>query len=156
MVRVSAGLVMYRFTSDIEVFLAHPGGPFFAKRDSGAWTIPKGEPESGEELRATAVREFSEEVGLPVREPLLELGEVRQKGGKVVHAWAFEGGLPDGFVLESNTCEIEWPRGSGKRRVIPEVDRAEFFPIAEARRRINQAQVAFLDRLEARLEARQP
>jgi predicted NUDIX family NTP pyrophosphohydrolase len=148
-VRVSAGLVMYRARSEeLEVFLAHPGGPFFRKRDDGAWTIPKGEPEPGEALRDTAVREFEEEVGLSVSEPLIELGEVRQKGGKVVHAWAFEGELPAGFVLRSNVCEIEWPRGSGRKQVIPEVDQAEFFPVVVARRKVNSAQVAFLDRLE--------
>lgn len=147
---------MYRrISGTLEVFLAHPGGPLFAQRDHGAWTIPKGEPEVGEELRATALREFNEEVGITAGEPLFELGEVRQKGGKVVHAWAFAGDLPDDFELASNTCEIEWPPASGKRRVIPEVDRAEFFPIAEAKRRINQAQVALLERLESLLEAQE-
>jgi predicted NUDIX family NTP pyrophosphohydrolase len=150
-VSLSAGLLMYRRGPEgLEVLLAHPGGPFFRNKDLGAWTIPKGVPEPGEALPEAARREMSEELGLtPEGAPLVELGEIRQKGGKVVHAWAFEGELPPDFVLRSNTFELEWPPRSGRRQVFPEVDRAELFPLAIARTKINPAQAAFLDRLEA-------
>jgi predicted NUDIX family NTP pyrophosphohydrolase len=137
----------------VEVFLVHPGGPYFARRDAGSWSIPKGLVEAGEELLAVAVREFHEETGRTVDECrrgddlLVPLGHVRQKSGKIVHAWAFEGEWPPDAVLRSNTFEIEWPPGSGARREYPEVDRAEFFPIETAREKINPAQVAFVDRL---------
>jgi predicted NUDIX family NTP pyrophosphohydrolase len=133
----------------LAVLLAHPGGPFFRRKDDGAWTIPKGEPTPGEELRATAIREFGEEVGVTVAEPLVELGEIRQKGGKTVHAWAFAGDLPVGYVVSSNTFELEWPPRSGRWQRFPEIDRAAMFGIAEARVKINPAQAAFLDRLVA-------
>src|SRR5262245_19371812 len=124
--KVSAGLLMYRRAGGgVEVLLAHPGGPFFRNKDQGAWTVPKGEPTPGEELRAAAVREFLEELGLPAGEPLLPLGEVRQKARKTVHAWAFEGELPPGFTPASNTFELEWPPRSGRRQRFPEIDRAE-------------------------------
>jgi predicted NUDIX family NTP pyrophosphohydrolase len=141
---------MYRWgPAGLEVLLAHPGGPFFRSKDAGAWTIPKGNPSLGEPLPEAARREFGEEIGLPAGEPLVPLGEIRQKGGKVVHAWAFEGDLPPGFVLRSNTFEVEWPPRSGRRHRFPEVDRAELFPVEVARTKINPAQVVFLDRLEA-------
>jgi predicted NUDIX family NTP pyrophosphohydrolase len=151
---VSAGLLMYRVDEQgLRVLLAHPGGPFFRNKDAGAWTIPKGEPTSGEELLAAAVREFAEETGLPVREPLIALGEARQKGGKNVHAWAFQGDeLPVGFQPASNTFEMEWPPRSGQRARFPEIDRAELFAVEVARTKINPAQAVFLERLEAALE----
>ncbi len=153
--RVSAGLLMYRRRGgELEVFLAHPGGPFFARKDAGAWSIPKGEVEPGEELLATARREFEEETGIHPGEPLIPLGEVKQKGGKVVHAWAFEGDWPEGSRLRSNTFELEWPPGSGRVQVLPEIDRAELFGLATAREKINPAQAAFLDRLVAALAPR--
>jgi len=151
--KVSAGLLMYRRRAGrLEVLLVHPGGPFFRHKDDGAWSIPKGEPSPGEELRATAVREFREEIGLPAGEPLQELGEIKQKAGKVVHAWAFEGELPPGYAVACNTFELEWPPRSGRWQRFPEVDRAEMFPLPEARTKLNAAQVAFLDRLQALLE----
>jgi predicted NUDIX family NTP pyrophosphohydrolase len=133
----------------LAVLLAHPGGPFFRRKDDGVWTLPKGEPNPGEDLRATAIREFGEEVGVPVIEPLEELGEIRQKGGKVVHAWAFAGELPPGYVVSSNTFELEWPPRSGRWQRFPEIDRALMFSLAEARVKINPAQAPFLDRLVA-------
>ena len=147
----SAGLVLYRRTrSGLEVFLAHPGGPFWQARDSGAWTIPKGVINPGEEPKDAACREFREETGVVARGPFLELGSVRQKGGKVVHAWAWEGEAdPDRVV--SNTTTMEWPRGSGRIMSFPEVDRCAWFDLAAARERINPAQRELLDRLEARL-----
>jgi predicted NUDIX family NTP pyrophosphohydrolase len=146
----SAGLLLFRRgAAGLEVLLAHPGGPFFKSKDEGFWTIPKGLPEVGEELPEAARREMAEEIGLSPEGPLLGLVEVKQKGGKVVHGWAVEGDLPPGFVLRSNTFELEWPPRSGRRQSFPEVDRAEMFPLAIARTKINAAQAAFLDRLEA-------
>jgi predicted NUDIX family NTP pyrophosphohydrolase len=143
---------MYRRgTAGVEVLLAHPGGPFFRSKDDGAWTIPKGVPERGEALPEAARREFLEEVGVPAGQTLVPLGEIRQRGGKVVHAWAFEGDLPVDFVLRSNTFEIEWPPRSGRRQAFPEIDRAELFRLEVARTKINPAQAVFLDRLEAML-----
>jgi predicted NUDIX family NTP pyrophosphohydrolase len=144
---VSAGLLMYRKAARLEVLLVHPGGPFFAKKDLGAWTIPKGVPASSEPLLAAAIREFREETGLAPHAPYLELGSIRQKGGKLVHGWAFEGELPQGFVLASNSFELEWPPRSGQRRAFPEIDRAELFELARAHEKINPAQRAFLERL---------
>ena len=117
--KLSAGLVMYRGFPTLEVFLIHPGGPFFAKKDLGAWSIPKGLVEPGEDPRLAALREFSEEVGLPVTGELLDLGSVTQKGGKRVSAWAFAGDAPEGYAPASNSFEIEWPPRSGRRRRSP-------------------------------------
>ena len=128
----------------------HPGGPFFARKDLGAWSIPKGEVEAGEELLAVAHRELAEETGFSADGPALSLGQVRQRGGKLVHAWAVRGDA-DPSHLRSNTFELEWPPKSGQRRVFPEVDRAQWFDLAEARLRINPAQAELLDRLEAAL-----
>jgi predicted NUDIX family NTP pyrophosphohydrolase len=148
MASASAGMLMYRRAAHgLEVLLAHPGGPYFTKKDAGGWTIPKGEPESGEPLEAAAAREFSEETGLPVIGERLPLGDIRQKGGKTVHAWAFAGDVPPGFVPTSNLFEMEWPPRSGRRQQFPEIDRAEMFPLEVAREKINPAQAAFLDRL---------
>ncbi len=134
-----------------EVFLVHPGGPFFARRDEGVWTIPKGEVEPGEHPFDTARREFREETGFLPREPFLPLDSVRQKGGKIVEAWAFPGDA-DPRALRSNLFEMEWPPGSGRRARFPEIDRGDWFDLARARRKIREAQRPFLDRLEAVLE----
>lgn len=152
MAKLSAGLLMYRRSAaGLEVFLAHPGGPFFAKKDDGVWTVPKGEPEAGEALLACAQREFREETGMePTAPEFLPLGEVRQAGGKTVYAWAFEGEWGE-RELSCNLVELEWPPRSGKKLSFPEVDRVAFFPIAAARSKLNPAQAAFLDRLVARL-----
>ena len=148
----SAGLLLYRQgRAGLEVLLAHPGGPFFRNKDEGSWTIPKGAPAEGETLEQAARREFAEEVGIPVSAPLAPLGDIRQKAGKVVHAFAAAGDLPDGFTPVSNLVEIEWPPRSGRRLRFPEVDRAQFFPLATARVKILAAQAPFLDRLLALL-----
>jgi predicted NUDIX family NTP pyrophosphohydrolase len=150
---LSAGLLLFRRTGGrLEVLLAHPGGPFWAGKDAGAWTIPKGVPRSGEDLLDAARREFTEETGLSPPGPFLPLGDVRQKAGKVVHAWACEGDA-DPALLTSNTMSVEWPPGSGKRIEFPEVDRCAWFDLAEAREKLNPAQAAFIDRLEAALAA---
>ena len=147
--RVSGGILLYRRTADgLEMLLAHPGGPYFKDRDQGHWTIPKGEPDPGEALVDAASREFGEETGLPLPAGLLiELGSITQKGGKVVHAWAVEGDIqPD--LAHSNDIEIEWPPRSGRIERFPEIDRVAWFSPAEARRRIKEAQIHLLDRLE--------
>jgi predicted NUDIX family NTP pyrophosphohydrolase len=147
--RKSAGLLLFRHVgSDLEVLLVHPGGPFWATRDVGSWSIPKGECEEGEDPRATARREFAEELGTPAPQgEALELGEVRQKAGKIVVAWAIAGDL-DPEHITSNTFTMEWPPRSGRSEEFPEVDRAQWFGLAEARERINPAQVALLERLQ--------
>ena len=153
--KTSAGLLMYRVRDrQLEVLLAHPGGPLFAKKEDGHWSIPKGEVEPGEEMLAAAVREFREETGVEPRGDFLDLGAIRQKGGKAVHAWAFGGDWDESLPLQSNTFQIEWPPASGKVRSFPEIDRAGFFTIAEARKKLKEAQHPFLDRLEAALGAR--
>ena len=146
----SAGLLLFRRVNDeLEVLLVHPGGPFWAKRDLGAWSIPKGEHAEDEDALAAARREFAEELGSPPPDgETIELGEVRQKAGKVVCAWAIAGDL-DPRQITSNTFEMEWPPRSGRTRAFPEVDRAQWFGLAEARERINPAQAALLDRLAA-------
>jgi predicted NUDIX family NTP pyrophosphohydrolase len=132
------------------VLLVHPGGPFFRNKESGAWTIPKGESAEDEDLRERARLEFGEELGIqPPAADWIELGTVKQKGGKTVHAWAFEGDLPQNFVLTSNSFTMEWPPGSGRTQDFPEIDRAQFFPIELAKEKINAAQIEFLDRLVA-------
>lgn len=142
---------MYRVKERVlEVLLVHPGGPFWAKKDEGAWSIPKGEPTENEEPFAAATREFEEETGFPIHPPFISLGIVTQKSGKVVHAWAFQGDC-NPATIKSNTATIEWPPRSGKIVSIPEIDRASFFPIDEAKIRINSAQVEFLIRLAAAL-----
>jgi predicted NUDIX family NTP pyrophosphohydrolase len=147
MARTSAGLLMFRRRGDaLEVLLVHPGGPFWAKKDLGAWTIPKGEVAEGEDALATARREFEEETALRPEGPFRPLGSVRQKAGKIVHAWAFEGDC-DPAAIRSNSFRVQWPPGSGEWRTFPEVDRAEWFDLGEARRRINPAQAALLDAL---------
>ncbi len=138
----------------LEVFLVHPGGPFWARKDAGAWSIPKGlVGEHGVESPIEAARrEFREETGFPIVEPLIPLGSVQQKSRKVVHAWAFEADA-DPKLLRSNTFLLEWPPRSGNIREFPEVDRGEYFPISAARTKINPAQAEFLDRLQMALAA---
>jgi predicted NUDIX family NTP pyrophosphohydrolase len=148
--RISAGILLYRRRpgAGLEVLLAHPGGPFHAARDLDAWSIPKGEVEPGEELYAVARREFAEETGqAPPDEPAIPLGTVRQKGGKLVHAWALEGDL-DPATSTSNTFTMPWPPGSATLAAFPEIDRVAWFEPPEARRRIKEAQAPFVDRLE--------
>ena len=149
----SAGLLMYRLGDQgLEIFLVHPGGPYFTHQDDGFWGIPKGLIEDGEELLGVAEREFAEETGRTLDEckttdAIEALGTVVQRGGKRVHAWAFEGDWPDTLEICSNTFELEWPRNSGRFVETPEVDKGHFFPLAEARVKINDAQETFLDRL---------
>jgi predicted NUDIX family NTP pyrophosphohydrolase len=155
MVAKSAGLLLYRISvkGTVEVLLAHPGGPFWARKDDGAWSIPKGEYEPLDDPLATARREFREEVGLdpPSGEPT-PLGERRQPSGKWVSAWALAGDL-DVTHASSNTFEMEWPRGSGTMCEFPEVDRVEWMPVAVARRKLLKGQVPFLDALTETLGA---
>ena len=148
MVKLSAGLVMYRRAGEqVETLLVHPGGPFWAKKDNGSWSIPKGEVSSGEDPLTAAIREFEEETGVRPWGQFIVLGTIKQKAGKAIQAWAFEGDC-DPKNFRSNTFEIEWPPHSGKRQRFPEVDRAEFFPLREAVAKVNPAQVQLLDRLE--------
>jgi predicted NUDIX family NTP pyrophosphohydrolase len=148
---LSAGLLLFRRPAGaLELFLAHPGGPFWRGRDVGAWTIPKGLVAPGEELLAAARREFEEETGIVAREPFIALGSVRQKAGKVIHAWAWEGDA-DAAVIVSNTTQYEWPRGSGRWTTFPEVDRCAWFSPDAARTRLNPAQAELIDRLEGAL-----
>lgn len=141
---------MYRLRGGlIEVFLAHPGGPFFARKDAGHWTIPKGELGPGEEPLSAAIREFREETGLEPSGPFISLGAIRQKGGKEVLAWAFRLEGEDEPVIQSNPFEIEWPPRSGRKRAFPEIDQAQFFSLEEARLKIKETQRPFLDRLSA-------
>lgn len=145
---VSAGLLLFRRPRGrLEVFLAHPGGPFWAGRDVGAWTIPKGLLHANEDPLAAACREFTEETGITPVGPFLPLGSVKQKAGKTIHAWAWEGDADPAAVI-SNTMTVEWPRGSGKWVTFPEVDRCEWFGPAEAREKLNPAQAEFLQRLQ--------
>jgi len=155
-VRRSAGILLYRRAADgaLEVLLVHPGGPYWAKRDDGAWSLPKGEHEPGEDPRACALRELAEETGARLAlapDALLPLGEVRQRGGKRVAAWAAAGDL-DADAIVSSTFELEWPPRSGRRRTFPEVDRAGWFRLDAARRKLLAAQRPFLDRLVAALD----
>jgi predicted NUDIX family NTP pyrophosphohydrolase len=146
---------MFRHKNDqVEVLLAHPGGPLFARKDDGIWTIPKGEAASGEDLLTRAQIEFEEEVGFRPEGVLdwIALGWIKQKGGKIVHAWAFEGDLPESFEPKSNLFEMEWPPRSGKRKMFPEVDQARFFSEEVARRKIKPAQALLLDRLQAAIK----
>ena len=147
MAKRSAGLLMYRWNNqELQVFLVHPGGPFWAKKDLGAWSVSKGEYVDGEIPLEAAKREFQEETGFAAQGNFLELGTVRQSGGKVVSAWAFEGDC-DPAAMVSNHCQVEWPPRSGRMIEIPEVDRGGWFSIAEGRERILKSQAPFLDRL---------
>jgi predicted NUDIX family NTP pyrophosphohydrolase len=142
---------MYRRSrGSLEVLLVHPGGPFWMKKDLGAWSIPKGEYEAGEEPLAAAAREFEEETGWVAKGPYTPLRSITQQGGKVVQAWAFEGDC-DAESLKSTTFSLEWPPRSGRRQEFPEVDRGGWFSLEEARRRILPAQAALLDELAAKM-----
>ena len=143
----SAGLIMYRKPEGhVEVFLVHPGGPFFKNKDDGSWSIPKGEFLDDEEALVAAKREFEEETGQAVDGDFIELGSIRQKSGKIVHAWAVEGDINHETIF-SNTCEIEWPPRSGKRLTIPEIDRAGWFSAEIAKQKMNPAQVELVERI---------
>ena len=146
--KISAGLLMYRWNDQkIEYFLVHPGGPYFQNKDFGSWTIPKGEPNEGEELLQTAQREFFEETSIKPAPPYTELGQVKQKGGKLVYAWAFEKNCDD--PIQCNTFSLEWPPKSGKMTSFPEVDKGAYFKYDEALLKVNQAQIEFIIRLKA-------
>jgi predicted NUDIX family NTP pyrophosphohydrolase len=148
----SAGLLMYRRRdARLEVFLVHPGGPFWAKKDLGAWSVCKGEYAEGEAPLEAAIREFNEETGFTAQGEFRELGTVQQSGGKIVSAWAFEGDC-DPADLVSNRCQVEWPPRTGRMIEIPEVDRGGWFSIREASERILKSQAPFLDRLSALVE----
>jgi len=147
----SAGILLYRFRAEIlEVFLVHPGGPFWARKDAGAWSIPKGEFEADADLLETAKREFLEETGSPVDGTFVALAPLRQRSGKLVHAWAVAGDI-DASAVTSNTFSMEWPPRSGKQQEFPEVDRGEWFSISGAREKLLEGQRGFLDELEVLL-----
>ncbi|HEY0037605.1 MAG TPA: NUDIX domain-containing protein [Longimicrobium sp.] len=150
----SAGMLLFRRAGDgLEVFLAHPGGPFWKGKDAGAWTLPKGEVNEGEAPLEAARREFQEETGIVPVEPYLPLGAIRQKAGKTVHAWAWEGDA-DAEAVTSNEIRTEWPRGSGRWLTFPEVDRCAWFTLDAAREKVNPAQAELIGRLAALLDGR--
>jgi predicted NUDIX family NTP pyrophosphohydrolase len=149
--KISAGLLMYRnCRGGVEVLLVHPGGPFWMKKDLGAWTIPKGECAPGEDMLSCARREFEEETGLVPAGPFTPLGAITQSGGKIVHVWAFQGDW-DPARLRSNTFNMEWPPRSGRQREFPEIDRAAWYRIADARPRLLNSQRSLLEELERAL-----
>jgi predicted NUDIX family NTP pyrophosphohydrolase len=149
MPKQSAGILIYRRRpAGIEVFLVHPGGPFWQHKDAGAWSIPKGEFAADEDPLATARRELREETGLVVDGPFVPLEPIRQRGGKIVHAWIVEADVEPAQV-KSNTFSVEWPRGTGKLRSYPEVDRAEWFSLDEAAKKLLTSQRPLLDQLQA-------
>jgi predicted NUDIX family NTP pyrophosphohydrolase len=155
MPKQSAGLLMYRKPAGVlEVFLVHPGGPFFEKKDIEVWGIPKGEIHKGEDALAAARREFEEETGFKAEGAFLSLMPVTQKGGKIVQAWAMEGDC-DPERMKSNTFTLEWPPRSGRHQEFPEVDRSGWFTINEAKRKINPAQISFLEELRQMMESRE-
>lgn len=143
----SAGILLYKYTdAKLQLLLVHPGGPFWVNRDEGAWSIPKGEYEENEDPLGAAQREFKEETGYEIDGHFIDLGEIRQPSRKIVHTWAIERDL-DTARITSNLFSLEWPRNSGKFRNYPEIDRAEWFGIAQARRKILRGQAGFIDRL---------
>ncbi len=151
MPKESAGLLMFRVHQGaLEFLLVHPGGPFFKNKDAGAWSIPKGELAPGEDPLGAAQREFQEELGISPQGTFIPLGSIKQKGGKVVHAWAVEGDCNPGEI-HSNTFSLEWPPRSGQQQEFPEIDRAAFFSLAEATEKLNPAQVPFLEALRDKL-----
>ncbi len=151
--KLSAGLLMYRWKNgELEYFLAHLGGPFFARKDEGHWTLPKGLAEEGEaDLLVTAKREFEEETGVQPEGEMIPLGETKRKDGKIIHIWAFEWKGEDTPEIQSNTFELEWPPKSGRKQHFPELDRADFFPENRAREKANPTYHVFFDRLKERL-----
>jgi predicted NUDIX family NTP pyrophosphohydrolase len=156
MAKRSAGLIMFRWIAGhLEVFLVHPGGPFWAKKDSGVWSIPKGEYSGDEVPLAAALREFEEETGLTLPSPgeLIPLEDIQQPGGKIVTAWGFEGDC-EASKVRSNTFSMEWPPKSGSIREFPEIDRAEWFSIKAARSKLLKGQLGFLDQLVSKLKAK--
>ena len=152
MPKQSAGLLLYRRRRTLEVFLVHPGGPFWAKKDMHAWSIPKGEFGAGEDPLQAARREFVEETGLNPEGTPTALPPLKQPGGKIVHAWAIEGDC-DPAAIASNSFSLEWPPRSGRMQEFPEIDRAAWFPLAVAREKIHKGQAALLDELERLLQA---
>lgn len=153
MPRISAGLLMYRIhDGKLQVLLAHPGGPRFENKDEKAWSIPKGEVEPGEDLLATAKREFEEETGVHPQGRFIPLTPVQQKGGKIVHAWAFEGDC-DPRATVSNTIMVEWPPGSGRQIEVPESDRADFFDLPAAKQKIKAGQEGLIEELRRIVDA---
>ena len=154
MSRLSAGLLMYRIQdSALQVLLAHPGGPYFVNKDDGAWTIPKGEPDADEDLLLTAQREFEEETGFTPTGPFIPLKSIQQKGGKIVHAWAFEGDC-DPAAVRSNTFTMEWPPKSGRQMEFPEIDRAELFDLETAKKKIKAGQETLIEELATILKTK--
>jgi predicted NUDIX family NTP pyrophosphohydrolase len=150
----SAGLLLFRVQSDgLEVLLVHLGGPYFAKKDAGAWFVPKGEVEDDEELLTAAKREFHEETGFVAKPPFIALGSVRHKSGKVVHVWGFQGDC-DPSRIASNTFTMEWPPKSGRRQTFPEIDRAAFYSASEAMEKMHPIELEFLTRLERECRVR--
>ncbi|MDI3322196.1 NUDIX domain-containing protein [Pinibacter soli] len=153
MAKQSAGLVVFRKKKDeLQFFLVHPGGPFFARRDAGAWSIPKGEFDDTEDPLAAAKREFKEETGIAMEGNFISLTLIKLKSGKHVHAWAIEGDV-DETATVSNTFEMEWPPKSGKQKTFPEIDKAGWFNLQEAKEKINPAQVALLEEMEKLIES---
>lgn len=155
MAKISSGILLYRIAQgDPEVFLVHPGGPFFKNKDLGSWTIPKGLVENENDLKLTALRELREETGIELEAiaGLIPLGSIKQKGGKKVYAWAAESPLFDGFNLRSNSFKLEWPPNSGKLQVFPEIDKQDFFNLKKAKEKIIPEQIPFLERLRVNLE----
>ncbi len=147
MSKTSAGIMLFLRKPHLQVLLAHPGGPFWWNKDEGAWFIPKGEVEEDEELPDAAKREFEEELGFIPEGDFIELGSITQQGGKTVYAWAVEYQIPDDFIFNPNYFEMEWPPDSGKKDTFPEIDRIEYFPLFEAKKKINPAQEEFIRRL---------
>jgi predicted NUDIX family NTP pyrophosphohydrolase len=152
MSKKSAGILLYRMRNKfLEVFLVHPGGPFWAKKDGGAWSIPKGEFTDGEDPLKAAIREFKEETGIAIDGDFLELNPVKQKSGKLVYAWAVEGDI-DSKKIKSNDFEMEWPPRSGKMKEFPEIDKADWFSINEAGLKVNTGQLPLLNELASRIQ----
>ena len=148
--KISGGLLLYNNSGDFpRVLVAHPGGPFFRKRDDGWWSIPKGEPEEEEDIFDAAIREFEEETGLCPKGPYIELGDILQKNGKRVYAWGFEGEWEDGRIPECNEITLEFPKGTGKTWTFPEIDQAELLSQEDAKRKLIKEQHPFVDRLLA-------
>jgi len=152
MIKTSAGLLIYKIEDKrLKVFIVHPGGPAWANRDEGVWSIPKGEIKEGEDLLLCAIRELEEETGIDAAgNEFMKLGSIKQKSGKVVHCWAYEGDW-SGLLMCGSFATVEWPLGSGKMIKVPEVDRAGFFDVDVARKKINSAQIELIERLEEKL-----